>query len=63
MKKLYRIDGKLIGSGDTVRDICEAEKAHLEGARLYRAHLEGAHLEPHQTVPRDPAGRPSDPHF
>ena len=44
MKKLYRLNGDLIGEGDTIKEIAEANKADLIGADLTGADLGGASL-------------------
>ena len=49
MKELRRLNGKLIGTGNTINEIVEANKAdlsyaNLNGANLFRADLRGADL-------------------
>ncbi|MBT8085988.1 MAG: pentapeptide repeat-containing protein [Woeseia sp.] len=44
MAKLKRINGEIIGEGETIAGIVQANKANLDGAYLRGADLDGAYL-------------------
>lgn len=49
--KLYRIDGTVIGEGQTIREIAEANKANL-----HKCNLEGADVTDCRGLPKPQPG-------